>query len=180
MSTPIWSEMGLSGPEAAALGEDAATRIRTFRLILLAAQSLRTLMDQRLREDGLTTQQAALIGIAEAMGGPPLSSAARAMGTTHQNVKQIAAALQRKGLVRFAAAPGDARVRRVIPTKRNRGLWQRRSAADQREVLRWFSSLTPAESRTLFRMLVRLQENVYAALAASGHGSKRRRVLDRK
>jgi hypothetical protein len=55
------SDLGLAASEAAELGRDAATRIRTFRLILLVATELRTLMDKCLRGDGLTTQQAQLV-----------------------------------------------------------------------------------------------------------------------
>ena len=76
--------MGLVGAEAAALEEDAATRIRTFRLILVLAQELRTRMDQLLREDGLTTQQAALVTVIDALGAPSIGQAADALGTTHQ------------------------------------------------------------------------------------------------
>jgi hypothetical protein len=65
--------LGLDEAEAARLGPDHATRIRTFRLIVLLAQELRTLMDQLLRDDGLTTQQAALITVVEALGAPSLS-----------------------------------------------------------------------------------------------------------
>ena len=54
MSRPAITEtFGLGEDEAAALGADGATRIRTFRLIVVLAQELRTLMDQLLRPDGL-------------------------------------------------------------------------------------------------------------------------------
>src|SRR5258708_7257847 len=80
------SKRGLADEEAARLGSDGATRVRIFRLIVVLAQELRTLMDQRLRPDGLTTQQAALINVVEALGTPSLSQAAAALGTTHQNI----------------------------------------------------------------------------------------------
>lgn len=82
--------MGLGEAEAAALGEGDATRVRTFRLILVVGQTLRTMMDDLLRADDLTTQQATLINVAEALSGPSLSGAAAALGTTRQNVKQVA------------------------------------------------------------------------------------------
>jgi hypothetical protein len=69
--------LGLDEDEAARPGPDHATRIRTFRLIVLLAQELRTLMDQLLRADGLTTQQAALIAVVEATGAPSLSQSRR-------------------------------------------------------------------------------------------------------
>jgi DNA-binding MarR family transcriptional regulator len=101
-------KLGLGDEDATRLGEDGATRIRTFRLIMLLAQELRTLMDQQLRPDRLTTQQAALITVVDAIGKPSLSQAAAALATTHQNVKQIADALARKGFLKIARDEQDS------------------------------------------------------------------------
>jgi DNA-binding MarR family transcriptional regulator len=151
-------EMGLSAAEAAELGPDAATRIRAFRLILVLAQQLRTLMDQRLRGDGLTTQQAALITVTEALGGPTLSQAAAALGTTHQNARQVAAALERKGFLLIEPDAADGRVRRLRTTPRSRDYWRERSPGDQRHVLEWFAGLSAAEARLLLDLLARIHQ----------------------
>jgi hypothetical protein len=58
--------------------------VRAFRFALVLGQRLRYLMDDRLRAAGLTTQQAALLTAARALGGPALTEAAAALGTTHQ------------------------------------------------------------------------------------------------
>jgi DNA-binding MarR family transcriptional regulator len=156
--------LGLDDDEAARLGPDHATRIRTFRLILLLAQELRTLMDQRLRADGLTTQQAALITAVEAIGAPSLSQAAAALGSTHQNVKQIATALERKGFLRIDPDDGDRRVRRLVTTAKSRAYWRRRSPSDYEHVLTWFSDLSDDEAMTLFELLLRVERGTRAAL----------------
>jgi DNA-binding MarR family transcriptional regulator len=158
--------LGLDEDEAARLGPDHATRIRTFRLILLLAQELRTLMDQRLRADGLTTQQAALITAVEAIGAPSLSQAAAALGSTHQNAKQIATALERKGFLRIDPDDGDRRVRRLVTTAKSRAYWKRRSPSDYEHVLTWFSDLSEQEATTLFELLLRVERGTRAALAA--------------
>ena len=149
--------MGLGEAEAAALGESGATRVRTFRLILVVAQTVRTMMDELLRTDGLTTQQAALISVAEALSGPSLSQAAAALGTTRQNVKQVARALERKGFLRVEPDEDDARARRLIVTEKSRAYWRVRSADDQRTVVEWFSALSDDEARTLFDLLSKLE-----------------------
>ncbi len=148
MSTPPRpSDLGLPDQEAAALGEDGATRIRLFRIIVLLAQELRTLMDQLLREDQLTTQQAALITIVDTLGQPSMKQAATALGTTHQNIKQLASSLARKGFIRFLEDPTDARVRRLATTAKSHSTWQRRSAERPRTrarmVLRALKSRSP-------------------------------------
>jgi DNA-binding MarR family transcriptional regulator len=154
--------MGLGEAEAAALGEGGATRVRTFRLILVVAQTMRTMMDDLLRADGLTTQQAALISVAEALSGPSLSSAAAALGTTRQNVKQVARALERKGFLRVVPDVDDARVRRLIVTEKSREHWRGRSGEDQRTVAGWFGVLSDDEAATLFELLSRLDAGVRA------------------
>jgi len=158
--------LGVDAEQAARLGADGATRIATFRLIVLVAQELRTLMDQLLREDGLTTQQAALTSVVDALGSPSLSEAAQAFGTTHQNAKQVAAALERKGFLRIVPDRRDARVRRLVTTAKSRRYWQRRSPDDQREVLDWFSGLGPDEAATLFELLSRVERQARATLVA--------------
>jgi DNA-binding MarR family transcriptional regulator len=156
--------LGLDENEAARLGPDRATRIRTFRLIVLLAQELRTLMDQVLHADGLTTQQAALITVVEATGAPTLSQAAKALGTTHQNAKQIATALERKGFLRIEQDKDDRRVRRLVTTAKSRAYWKQRSPTDYEHVLAWFADLSEHEARTLFELLSRVELATRAVL----------------
>lgn len=171
MSTDQQPSFGLDDDAAAEIGTDAATRIRTFRLIVQLSQRLRTLMDQRLRSDDLTTQQAALITVVDMLDGPTLSAAAAGLGSSHQNVKQLASSLERKGFMRIEPDPADRRSRRLRLTDANRALWERRSAADQDAVLEWFSGLTEDEAATLFALLLRLRSSISrAALPALGEG----------
>jgi len=120
------------------------------------AQRLRTLMDQRLHAHGLTTQQAALITVVDAFGTPSLSQVASALSTTHQNAKQIAAALERKGFIRIVQDATDRRVRRLVTTAKSRAYWEQRSPDDYDVVLEWFSALSESEAATLFELLLRV------------------------
>jgi len=163
-SHPHQDSLGLSDEDAARLGQDGAVRIRTFRLIIVVAQELRTLMDQLLRPDGLTTQQAALITVADLLGTPSLSQAAAALGTTHQNARQLADALERKGFLQISTDQADARVRRLRTTAKSTSYWAGRSAADQQQVLDWFAGLTPAQAQTLFDLLAKVEHQARAAL----------------
>lgn len=160
----------MTDEDAARLGEDGTVRVRTFRLIVVVAQELRTLMDQRLRADGLTTQQAAMITVVDLLGTPSLSQAAVALGTTHQNARQLADALERKGFVQISADEADARVRRLSTTAKSDGYWRNRSAADQQQVLEWFDELTPAQARTLFDLLAKVEHRARAALSRPSAG----------
>ena len=98
------------------------------------------------------------------LGTPSLSQAAAALGTTHQNARQLADALQRKGFLQISTDQADARVRRLSTTAKSTSYWRDRSAADQQQVLDWFGDLTPAEAQTLFDLLANVEHRARAAL----------------
>ncbi|TCC53613.1 MarR family transcriptional regulator [Kribbella capetownensis] len=127
---------------------ELAPSVRAFRTTLMLAQKLRNEMDLRLREDGLTTQQAALITAVQAMGKPSLAEAAAALGSTHQNVAQIVAALQRKELLQVEPDPADRRRKLLSTTNHSADYWRQRDAGDFAAVADWFADLSPAELET--------------------------------
>ncbi|MEU4423359.1 MarR family transcriptional regulator [Actinoplanes sp. NPDC024001] len=130
--------------------------VRAFRASLVLAQRLRYLMDDRLRADGLTTQQAALLTVVRALDRPALTEAAAALGTTHQNVAQLVAALERKGMLRTEPDPADRRRRRLAATEDGARYWSERDADDEAAVAEWFAALTPAELATLTTLTEKL------------------------
>jgi DNA-binding MarR family transcriptional regulator len=144
------------GPESA-----LEPSIRAFRTTLTLAHRLRYAMDERLREDGLTTQQAALITVVVAAGKPSLAEAAAALGSTHQNVAQIVAALVRKDLLQVEPDPADKRRKLLSATKRSAAFWQGRDAGDHAAVAGWFADLSPVELQTFCE----LSDRVIARLA---------------
>lgn len=130
--------------------------VRAFRAVLLLAHRLRTLMDERLRPDGLTTQQAALLTVVAGLGRPSLGEVATVMGTTHQNVAQLVSALQRKGMLQVERDPADHRRRRLLVTGDSRSYWQERDSADRAAVAAWFEALSEHELATLCGLVERV------------------------
>jgi DNA-binding MarR family transcriptional regulator len=160
MMKSLRKHLGIGKDEEAALGPESADRVRVFRLLLLVAREMRTRMDEMLRPDGLTTQQAALITVVETLGSPSLTQAAEPLGTTHQNLRQVADALVRKGFLRIAPDAGDGRVRRLVTTARSREYWRQRSAGDAERVAGWFADFSVDETRTLLELLWKLEHNL--------------------
>jgi DNA-binding MarR family transcriptional regulator len=130
--------------------------VRAFRTVLALAQKLRYAMDERLRADGLTTQQAALITVVAAAGKPSLAEAAAALGSTHQNVAQIVAALVRKDLLQVEADPADKRRKLLSTTNGNAAYWKQRDDGDFAAVADWFGDLSPAELETFSELADRV------------------------
>lgn len=130
--------------------------VRAFRVLLLVGQRLHRLMDDRLRADGLTTQQAALLTVVTALGKPSLTEAADAMGTSHQNTAQLVTALTRKQFLRVESDPADRRRRRLLATEASHHYWDHRDHADHAAVAGWFATLTDDEIHTLTTLAERL------------------------
>ncbi|MBX9945878.1 MAG: hypothetical protein K2Y40_17495 [Reyranella sp.] len=149
----------LSDSEAATAGK-AADAVRNFRLILFCSQRLRTLLDEHLREAGLTTQQGVMLSIVRTMALPSLGEVAVAMATSHQNAKQIAVALERKGMLKIVVDKKDRRARRLMPTAAGRRGWESRDAGDFEAIGAWFSGLSCPEQKSLHRLLEKLTETI--------------------
>lgn len=154
--------LGLTAEDERTAGENT-NAILCFRQLLWVAQRLRYLMDQRLRGDGLTTQQAVLLTLVRVLEQPSLTEAAAAMSTSYQNVKQLVAALERKGMLEIVVDPEDRRVRRLKATGTSARKWKRRDAADFAAVAQWFSALPKQDVGRLLDLLSRLGESLQTA-----------------
>lgn len=149
----------LTNEERRAAGS-AADAVLCFRLISFAGQRLRYLLDQRLREDGLTSQQGFLLTVVRMRGRPTLGETAAVMSTTHQNAKQVALALERKGMLKIVADREDARIRRLEATETGKQGWESRNAEDFAAIGAWFATLSRDEQRMLSRLLSRLANSI--------------------
>lgn len=157
MNEAIKPGLELDAAERLLAGADAA---RCFRLISFVSQRLRYLLDQRLREAGLTTQQGFLLTVVGARQRPSLGEVAEVMSTTHQNVKQIAIALERKGMLSIVADESDGRVRRLEATDNAAKQWADRNAGDFQALDGWFSCLSREEQKLLANLLARLSNGI--------------------
>ena len=118
-----------------------------FRSIVAVGMRMRASMDRRLAEVGLTTQQAAVLTIAEGFDPPAtLGDVSRALGTSHQNTRQIADALVRKGMLEVRVDDEDRRVRRLVPTAAIARVFEQRDADDRATVRAWTRALTDEEA----------------------------------
>lgn len=150
------------------LPASGAQRVLLFRLVLATAHELRTRMDRLLAESGLTTQQAMVLQFLHGEPEPPtLTRFARLLGMSHQNLKQIASALERKGLVDIVVDPHDARSRRLQLTKAHARLWNRRDPGDFAEVAGWTAVLNDNEVSTAVALLDAMHETLIESRAGA-------------
>ncbi len=135
--------------------------VALFRTVIVLSSHLRTRMDQRLAAIGLTTQQAAVLTVVESSEGPPtLGDVAAQLGSSHQNARQIVAALERKGLLEVVVDVKDRRVRRLSVTPAVEELFSGRNLADHQEVDLWLSALSADEQQLVVSLLERVLQDL--------------------
>mgnify|MGYP003019525560 CR=1 FL=1 len=98
-----------------------------FGALFVAANRVDTLMQRELKKYDVTTKQWLLSIVIDNLfqHSPTIKEVAKEMGSSHQNVKQIALKMARKGLLKMERDHKDARAVRLRPTGRNVNLWKR-------------------------------------------------------
>lgn len=129
-----------------------------FAYIFLLSQRLQYISDKVLEADDLTTKQFLMLAVTEkAFDHPPgLKEVAEALGTSHQNVKQMADQLKRKGFIEMTRDPADRRVTRLRTTQQNRLFWDSRAEKHIHDILNMFQSLTDQEISTMYETTTKL------------------------
>ena len=108
-----------------------------FGLLLIISNKMDTLLERELQEFDVTTKQWFLSETINSLfdSPPTLKEAAYAMGSSHQNIKQVALKLQQKGLLALEKDKNDARVTRLNMTEKSLGFWKQTDIKRTRDLL---------------------------------------------
>lgn len=142
--------------------EIMADRQYLFGAIFVAANRMDTLMEREFKKFDITTKQWFLsIVIDNLFDKPPtIKEAAREMGSSHQNVKQVALKLEQKGLLVLEKDARDSRVIRLKLTEHSLDLWKgvREEGNAFTEAL--FKDISEEEKGTARRVMEKLLSNI--------------------
>lgn len=118
-----------------------------FGSIFLLANKLQVLGDQYFAESDMTMKQWLLtVMIVQFHDEPPtLSQVAELMGSSRQNVKQIALKLEKKGFLNIEKDEEDARVLRLKLTEKSYSFWENREDRDEEFLLELFKGIKEEE-----------------------------------
>lgn len=96
-----------------------------FALLLIISNKMNTLLERELKEFDVTTMQWFLSETIHSLFDypPTMKEVAGKMGSSHQNIKQVALKLQQKGLLKLEKDKKDARVTRLRLTEQSRDVW---------------------------------------------------------
>lgn len=98
-----------------------------FALLLIISNKMSTLLERELKEFDVTTMQWFLSETIKSLfdNPPTMKELAVAMGSSYQNVKQVALKLQYKGLLKLEKDKKDARVTRLRLTEQSYAFWKK-------------------------------------------------------
>lgn len=96
-------------------------------LMLIISNKMNTLLEREFKEFDVTTKQWFLSETINSLFDTPptLKELASEMGSSYQNIKQVALKLQQKGLLKLEKDKKDARVTRLRLTEQSYDLWKK-------------------------------------------------------
>ncbi|KNY29321.1 MarR family winged helix-turn-helix transcriptional regulator [Pseudobacteroides cellulosolvens] len=105
-----------------------------FGSLFLLANKLQVIGDQHLESEDMTIKQWFLTVIISQFGSnsPTLSEVAQLMGSSRQNVKQLALKLQEKDFLSIEKDDQDARATRLKLTQKSQDFWENREDKDHK------------------------------------------------
>lgn len=133
-----------------------------FGSLFLLANKLQVIGDQYLGRDGMTTKQWLLTVMIVQFGDTPptLSEVAELMGSSRQNVKQLALKLEEKEFLKIEKDEQDARALRLKLTEKSQSFWEKREKQDEQFVKDLFADFSEEEISAVYAGFNKLFEKV--------------------
>lgn len=134
--------------------EDYLRMAKVFGNTVLIANHLQTIIDRDLGIHGLTAKQWFLIAcMNEFFTEPPrLGDLARVMGTSYQNVKQLALKLEKINFVKIRNDLSDQRALRIETTQQCNIFFEKQNSNAIQLMLKVFSGLSSDDLHSLYRI----------------------------
>ncbi|MEN6390481.1 MAG: MarR family transcriptional regulator [Syntrophomonas sp.] len=141
-----------------------------FALLLITSNKMNTLLEREFKEFDVTTKQWFLSETIRSLFDipPTLKELASEMGSSYQNIKQVALNLQQKGLLKLEKDKKDARVTRLRLTEQSYDFWKKtdpKGSVFRENMFKEMNKTDIAATRTLLeRILINLTEIENAAI----------------
>ena len=137
---------------------------RAFMLgaLFIAANRVETQLEREFQRYGITVKQWFLaIVLVHLFPAPPtISETARVMGSSHQNIKQLALALNRKGLLDFLKDEQDSRMIRLRLSEQGAALREKVRSGGNAFQTRLFNGIGDEELKAARSVLSKILLNI--------------------
>ena len=141
--------------------EEMDDRTFVFGSLFVTANLLETLLDRAFANYGITSKQWLLLITIQSLfqEAPTVSQVAAAMGSSHQNIKQVALNLERRGFLRLEKSEQDARVTRLVVTDACRAFAEDTQQAGEAFMKEAFSGVSVEDAHGARNTLFALWQN---------------------
>ncbi len=143
-----------------------------FGAVMVVGNRMDTLLERELSKFNITSKQWFLsVSVASLFEYPPtMKEAAREMGTSYQNVKQLALKLQDKKLLQLKKDVKDARITRLHLTKESEAFWLKTSSEGMKFTQDLFAGITAEELALTRNTLAKMMDNMSEMEKKQGKG----------
>ncbi|SDM60258.1 DNA-binding transcriptional regulator, MarR family [Acetanaerobacterium elongatum] len=126
-----------------------------FGNLFLLANKLQAVSDKYLEGDDITAKQWFLVAAINQFSETPptLSEVSELIGSSRQNVKQLALKLEKKGFLQIEKNKQDTRAYRLVLTEKCHLFWQNRELQDNRFITDITGCLTAQETDNLYEYI---------------------------
>jgi len=133
-----------------------------FGTVFLTAQRWQNQGDHYLAQDNVTTKQWLLLAVITTVfdSPPTLGQAAKAMGTSRQNIKQIALKLEKRGFLKIRTDKKDSRILRLEVTAASSRFWEERAERNTNYLLALFEFLSDEEIEALYDIMHKIDSHL--------------------
>lgn len=133
-----------------------------FGTLLLVANRIDTQLERELAEFGLTARQWLLAQVLFSMFDQPptIKEVARLMGSSHQNIKQVALKLVEKNLLALVKDPFDGRVTRLNLIHHGPAFWASTDEKGAEFTRKIFQNVDDADLAAIRRVLHAIWSNL--------------------
>lgn len=142
--------------------EKLSDRQYIFGMIFIVANRVDTMLEREFKRFGVTTKQWFLSIIIENLfdNPPTMKEAAKEMGSSHQNVKQVALKLQQKGLLNLQKDKKDSRVTRLKLSESSNDFWGKLRIEGSAFTQSLFKDISKDELEVTRMVMQKLQLNI--------------------
>lgn len=133
-----------------------------FGSLFLLANKLQVVGDQYLGKDDMTTKQWFLTVMLSQFGDnpPTLTELSELMGSSRQNVKQLALKLEEKDFLKIEKDEQDARAFRLKLSEKSRTFWEVRQEQDDQYIKDLFADLSEDEINIISGCFRKLHQKI--------------------
>ena len=142
--------------------EKMSDRKYLFGMIFIVANRVDTMLEREFKRFGITTKQWFLSVILENLFDTPptIKEVAKEMGSSHQNVKQVALKLEQKGLLILQKDKRDARVTRLKLSESSYDFWIKLRGEGTVFTKALFKDIKKDELQVARRVMQKMQSNI--------------------